>query len=119
MIVMGATCSRDWQPIHHNEQWAREQAGLPNIIMNNYTQAGLISRFVTDWCGVAGRIARIRFRMHSPICPDTALHIQGQVTAVDEDNGDRLVHIAISFLADGATLSTAQVTVAVPKQTAK
>ena len=37
LVSMGAAASRDWQPQHHDPDWARK-AGLPDIIMNNYTQ---------------------------------------------------------------------------------
>ena len=67
--VLGATASRDWQPQHHDKD-AAQRAGLTDIIMNNYTQAGLISRYITDWSGPIGRIGRLKFRMRRPICPD-------------------------------------------------
>jgi acyl dehydratase len=81
MIVMGATASRDWQPQHHDPA-AAMAAGLPGIIMNNYTQAGLISRYVTDWSGVHGRIGRMRFSMRRPLCPGAIAAIQGMVADV-------------------------------------
>ena len=83
LVSMGAAASRDWQPQHHDPDWARE-AGLPDIIMNNYTQAGLISRFVTDWSGPSGRIGRLRFAMRRPLCPVGNLTIRGAVVDLSE-----------------------------------
>lgn len=69
MIIMGAASSRDWQPIHHDSEYARDNAALPDIIMNNYTQAGWLSRYVTNWSGPQARLARLKFSMLSPLCP--------------------------------------------------
>lgn len=82
-IVMGATASRDWQPQHHDMVWATRDAGLPNIIMNNYTQAGWISRYITDWCGPGGRIGRLRFSMRGPICPGDEVMFSGVVSGIE------------------------------------
>ena len=79
MIIMGATSSRDWQPIHHDSDWAREQAGLPDIIMNNYTQAGWISQYLTSWAGPEARIGRLNFSMRSPVCPGDEALFSGEV----------------------------------------
>ncbi len=105
MIIAGATGSRDWQPQHHDKD-AATQAGLPDIIMNNYTQAGLISRYVTDWSGPIGRIGRLRFSMRRPICPGRAVRFSGRVVSV-ERTGDQIAWIQLDIaLKDGETLLT-------------
>lgn len=114
MIIAGATGSRDWQPQHHDKE-AAQHAGLPDIIMNNYTQAGLISRYVTDWSGPIGRIGRLRFSMRRPICPDSRVHFSGQVVSVEED-GDQIAWIQLDVaMKQGDTLLTsAAVRLAMP-----
>lgn len=114
MIIAGATASRDWQAQHHDKDAAR-QAGLPDIIMNNYTQAGLISRYVTDWSGPIGRIGRLRFSMRRPICPENNVHFSGQVVSV-ERNDDQIAWIQLDIaLNDGeALLTSASVRLAMP-----
>jgi 3-oxo-4,17-pregnadiene-20-carboxyl-CoA hydratase beta subunit len=82
-IIMGAAASRDWQPQHHDTQWAQQSANLPNIIMNNYTQAGWISRYITDWSGAEGRIGRLRFSMRQPICPGDDLLFSGTIKTIE------------------------------------
>jgi len=114
MIIAGATGSRDWQAQHHDKD-AAKQAGLPDIIMNNYTQAGLISRYVTDWSGPIGRIGRLKFSMRRPICPDREVRFSGQVASV-ERTGDQIAWIQLDIaLKDGETLLTsASVRLAMP-----
>ncbi|MCC5810969.1 MAG: hypothetical protein JJU06_11395 [Ectothiorhodospiraceae bacterium] len=114
-IVMGAAASRDWQPLHHDPGWAISEAGLPGIIMNNYTQAGWISRFITDWCGPNGRIGRLRFKMQKPICPGRQMRVEGHVAAIDRDD-DALcwVGLELTVHADDVLATTATATVALP-----
>jgi len=50
-IVLGASATRDWQPQHHDHAWAVHRAGTRDIFMNTPTQAGWISRYITDWTG--------------------------------------------------------------------
>jgi acyl dehydratase len=82
-IVMGAAASRDWQPQHHDHRHAVERMGLPGIILNTPAQAGWLSRYVTDWSGPRGRIARLRFRMLKPVCPGDTVIARGVVDRAD------------------------------------
>lgn len=116
MIIMGATASRDWQSQHHDPDKARE-AGLPDIIMNNYTQAGLISRYVTDWCGTLGRIGRMRFSMRKPVLPGNALVLRGIVVDIvkDESSTDfHWVELEVEMRVEGAIVTSATVKLALP-----
>lgn len=114
MIIMGAVTSRDWQPIHHSPKWAVEKAGLPDIIMNNYTQAGWISRFITDWCGPHGRLGRLSFNMRRPICPNDIAVFKGLITSVTDTGEVRWVDIEIRIDVGEQTHTTGSVRVALP-----
>lgn len=115
MIIMGATSSRDWQPIHHDKSWATENAGLPDIIMNNYTQAGWISRYVTDWGGPQARLGRLKFSMRHPICPGDEAVFQGKVSTV-EKNEEGLLWLSVDVLikVDERLASKGSVRLAIP-----
>lgn len=77
-IVMGAAASRDWQPQHHDEAYARSM-NLPGIIMNTPTQTGWFHAYVMDWAGPAARIARWRLRMLRPVCADVSITLSGGI----------------------------------------
>jgi len=114
LIIMGAAATRDWQPQHHDPAWAKE-AGLPDIIMNNYTQAGLISRFVTDWSGPMGRIGRLRFAMRRPICPGGTATFNGMVVDVTAEQQAMIwAEIDIEIMVEKKTVTTATVKMALP-----
>lgn len=118
-IIMGAASSRDWQPQHHDVNWAQQSAGLPNIIMNNYTQAGWISRYITDWCGAAGRIGRLRFNMRQPICPGDDLLFTGTIKAIEPNsNAFFWLNIDIEILAAERAVTTASIRLALPASSA-
>lgn len=115
MIIMGAATSRDWQPQHHDMAWATGSAGLPNIIMNNYTQAGWICRYITDWCGADGRIGRLRFSMKQPICPGDELLFAGSIKALEPGNDAMFwVEIDVQITAGGQLATTASIRLALP-----
>jgi hypothetical protein len=114
LVVMGALASRDWQPQHH-DHGAAIAAGLPDVIMNNYTQAGLISRYVTDWTGPTGRIGRIRFAMKRPLCPGVQALLQGVVVdLVPFGPGFTWVEIDIEIGDGQRVVTSASVRVALP-----
>ncbi len=117
LIIAGATASRDWQPQHHDKDAARS-AGLSDIIMNNYTQAGLISRYITDWSGPIGRIGRLKFSMRRPVYPDRNVRFSGSVVAVDGDDGQiSWVKVDVTLNDDDALLTSASVKFALPAYT--
>ncbi|MEI6457353.1 MAG: MaoC/PaaZ C-terminal domain-containing protein [Pseudomonadota bacterium] len=113
-IIMGAATSRDWQPLHHDVVWAQSEGRLPNIIMNNYTQAGLISAYVTDWFGPAARLGRLRFSMRSPICPGDPLELSGVIQVVEPEADFLWVSLAIELAVAARIATTADVRIAVP-----
>ena len=81
LIIGGALASRDFTPVHHNAAAARAQ-GLPDVFMNILTTNGLVSRYVTDWCGPAARVLHIFTKLGGPNLPGDTLRLRGRVTAV-------------------------------------
>ena len=116
MIIMGATSSRDWQPIHHDSDWARDQAGLPDIIMNNYTQAGWISQYLTSWTGPDARIGRLSFSMRSPLCPGDEASFSGEVKSRESAGGCDWLGIELVVKVGKRIATTASARLALPGQ---
>jgi hypothetical protein len=85
MVIMGASSSRDWQPQHHDHDWAVNRAGTRDIFLNTPNQGGWIERYLTDWTGPLGRLGKMRFRMRRSICAGDALAFEGVVRAVTTD----------------------------------
>lgn len=113
-IVLGASATRDFQPQHHDHAWVR-RVGLRDIIMNTQTQGGWISRYVTDWTGPAGRLARVSYRMKDSICPGDTMVISGTVTATHaDDRGCGWIDILATMTVDDTVRTSIALTVAVP-----
>ncbi|MDY0013099.1 MAG: hypothetical protein RBS40_09440 [Rhodocyclaceae bacterium] len=115
-VVQGAAASRDWQPQHHDHPWAR-RVGTKDIFLNTPTQGGWISRFITDWTGPTGRIARIAYKMRVSIYPGDTMVISGTVSAVHTDRtGCCWVDVAIEVKAGDNVCTIVNVTVALPEK---
>src|ERR1700693_6343345 len=85
-IVLGALSARDYRPMHHDYDFAVNRNGEKNIFLNTPNQASWYERYVTDWTGPHGRLARLTFRMRHPVFPDDTMVMCGTVTAVGTDD---------------------------------
>lgn len=99
-IISAAAATRDWQPIHHDHAIAIK-SGLRGIILNTPSQAGWISKYITDWTGPQAQIKRLAFKMKDSICPNDEMTINGEVA--DKHGTTITVKITISV---GETLKT-------------
>ena len=84
-IVLGALASRDWRPMHHDHDFAVNRNGTKDIFMNTPNQAAWFERYLTDWSGPYGRLARMRFRMKGSVFPGDTMVLAGTVSGVDTD----------------------------------
>jgi acyl dehydratase len=103
-IISAAAATRDWQPIHHDHA-AAIQAGLRGVILNSPSQAGWISRFITDWAGAGAIIKRMSFKMKDAICPGDEMTLTGEVAGID---GNRIT-VTITINAGEKLKTTAEV----------
>jgi acyl dehydratase len=50
-IVQYAGASGDFNPLHHDEMFVRETAGMPGIFAHGMLTMGMTGRILTDWFG--------------------------------------------------------------------
>jgi acyl dehydratase len=94
VIVAGAIASRDFMPVHHDPEFAKEQ-GSPNMFMNILTTNGLCTRFLTDWAGPDAMVKKLSIRLGVPAFPNDPLRFTGSVTGKSEGvSGEGLIEIA-------------------------
>ena len=79
MIVAGAIATRDFMPVHHDRDYAKQQ-GSPNLFMNILTTNGYCVRFLTDWAGPEAMVKNLSIRLGVPCFPDDPLRFTGSVT---------------------------------------
>jgi|TARA_B110000263_G_C15293060_1_gene504265 acyl dehydratase len=114
-IQMGAITSRDWQPLHRDQIWSKEEAKLPDIIMNNYTYSGWLSRYITDWAGPSSRIGELDFKMITPIVPNDLMIFEGEISKITKFNENiTWFFIDISVLVQGKKVTDSKAKVAIP-----
>jgi acyl dehydratase len=93
MIVAGAIASRDFMPVHHDREYAKQQ-GSPNLFMNILTSNGYCVRFLTDWAGPEAMVKKLSIRLGVPCFPDDPLRFTGIVTGKTEGlHGENFVEV--------------------------
>ncbi len=115
-VVLGALATRDWRPMHHDKDFAVERNGTKDIFLNTPNQAAWFERYLTDWTGPHGRLARVTFRMKGSVFPGDTMSLTGVVesTAVD-DVGCGFVAVAVMLSVDGDVKTTCAARVALPR----
>ncbi|SPM35504.1 Acyl dehydratase [Mycobacterium rhizamassiliense] len=96
MIVAGAIATRDFMPVHHDRDYAKQQ-GSPNLFMNILTTNGYCVRFLTDWAGPEAMVKNLSIRLGVPCFPDDPLRFTGSVTGKTEgSDGENFVEVAFA-----------------------
>ena len=104
-LVRYAGAALDFNPIHWNEQFAKE-VGLPDVIAHGMLTMAVAGRVVTDWLGAPGRLIDFSARFTRPVVvpntPEGALvEITGKVAAIN-DEGTARIDLVVKF--DGKTV---------------
>ena len=104
--------SGDFNPIHHDEEYAKG-AGFPTVFSVGMLQAGILATFATVWLG-ADNIRPFGFQFREQVWPGDVLTCTGMVTKRYEENGERLVDLELSCTKqDGGTAIKGNATFAV------
>jgi acyl dehydratase len=82
--------SGDFNPIHHDEGFARA-AGFPTVFSVGMLQAGLLATYCTDLFGPAN-VRRFRTQFREQVWPDDVLTCTGSVVVVE----DGLIHLDLT-----------------------
>ena len=86
--------SGDFNPIHHDEEFARS-AGFPTVFSVGMLQAGILASYVTDWLGPAN-VRRFAVQFREQVWPGDHLRCSAEVTKRYEHDGERRVDLALT-----------------------
>jgi hypothetical protein len=102
--------------MHHDKDFAVERNGTQDIFLNTPNQAAWFERYLTDWSGPHGRLARVTFRMKGSVFPGDTMSLTGVVesTSVD-DVGCGFVTVAVTLSVDGEVKTTCAARMALPR----
>jgi len=96
--------SGDFNPIHHDEQFA-QAAGYPTVFGVGMLSAGLLATHLTDWLGVA-TIRRFTVRFREQVWPGDELTCSAEVTAVEEtDEGELIVGVELGCVTQAGAIA--------------
>ncbi len=112
-IVRYAGASGDFNPLHHDDEYARS-VGNPSIFAMGMFPAGVLATAVTRWLGV-GTVRRYSVRFRSRVWPGDRLTLRGTVAEKAERDGVGLVICALQVLnQNGEAVITGEAEAAYP-----
>ena len=88
-LVRYAGASGDFNPIHHDEEFAR-MAGNPTVFGHGMLTAGFVAKCVTDFFGPEN-LRRYKVRFASRVWPGDTITCKGRVTRKYEEGGERRI----------------------------
>ncbi len=115
-VVLGALAARDWRPMHHDKDFAVNRNGTQDIFLNTPNQAAWFERYLTDWSGPHGRLARVTFRMLGSVFPGDTMVLSGVVGGTEVDaSGCGFVSVAVTLAVEGDGKTTCAARLALPR----
>lgn len=85
-LVRYAGASGDFNPIHHDEEFARS-AGNPTVFGHGMLTAGFVARCVTDVVGPEN-LRRFKVRFATRVWPGDTITCQGKITRRYDEGGE-------------------------------
>jgi acyl dehydratase len=87
--------SGDFNPIHHDEEFAKS-AGFPTVFSVGMLQAGYLATYVTDIFGPSN-VRNFRVRFSEQVWPGDVLTCEGTVADIttDESSGEKRAELAL------------------------
>jgi acyl dehydratase len=91
--------SGDFNPIHHDEEFAKA-AGFPTVFSVGMLQAGLLATYCTDLLG-PGNVRRFKVQFREQVWPGDVLTASGVVTDVYEADEEPRIDIELTMTRGG------------------
>ena len=114
-LVRYAGASGDFNPIHHDEEFAK-LAGNPTVFGHGMLTAGFLAKCLTDAVGV-DNLRRYKVRFANRVWPGDRITCSGKVTKKYEADGERRIDGEVSATRQtGETAITGTFTAALPSR---
>ena len=88
-LVRYAGASGDFNPIHHDEEFAK-MAGNPTVFGHGMLTAGFVAKCLTDFVG-AENLRRLKVRFATRVWPGDTITCQGRVTRKYDEAGEHCI----------------------------
>jgi acyl dehydratase len=114
-IVQYAGASGDFNPIHHDELFAK-QAGYPGVFAHGMLSMGLAGRLLTDWLG-DGVLRSFGVRFVRQVWPGDTLAGRATVRSLEAGADEGLVTIdVVATNQKGEAVVSGEATAALPRR---
>ena len=106
--------SGDFNPIHHDEEFAKS-AGYPGVFSVGMLQAGILATYCTDWLG-AEHVRRFAVQFREQVWPGDHLVCSATVATKHDDGDARTVDldVLVTRVESGGTAIKGTATFVVP-----
>lgn len=107
-----AAVNSEFVPIHMDDE-AGKAAGMGGAFGMGNLQWSYLTALVRDWMGDDGRIVKMSCQFRSPNVKGQVVEARGKIVGVRDEDGETLVDLEITTVANGETvLAPATTTVA-------
>lgn len=106
-LVQYAAVSRDFTPIHYDQDYARS-ANLEGVVIHGALKTSLFAQAVDQWFGASGRLTALSASYRAVDYPGEPLTIRGRVTARggSSDHGETQIEIDLELRNAAGELTT-------------
>lgn len=94
-IVQYAGASGDYNPLHTDEIFTTQIAKYPSVFAHGMLSMGMTGKMLTNWVG-DGRLKSFGVRFTSQVFPGATLTAKATVTAIREEDGEKVVDLDVS-----------------------
>lgn len=101
-IVQYAGASGDYNPLHSDEIFTTQVAKYPSVFAHGMLSMGMTGKMLTNWVG-DGRLTSFGVRFTSQVFPGATLTAKATVTAIREENGEKIVDLDVSTTNEDGT----------------
>jgi acyl dehydratase len=112
-IVAGAIAFRDFNPLHHDRDFAVKH-GAPDIYMGVQVTSAWASKYLTKWSGPEGELKRLEFSLEAPCLPGATLTWSGRVIKKYFEGDQHLVAVEYTATVPIGTHCSGTATMALP-----
>lgn len=102
-IVRYAGASGDFNPIHHDHEFAL-RSGYPDVFSMGMLQAGILATYATDWLG-AHAVRRFAVRFVEQVWPGERLRCSGEISAVSSLDVGETVTVRLTCRKESGTVA--------------
>ncbi len=101
-IVQYAGASGDYNPLHTDEVFTTQIAKYPSVFAHGMLSMGMTGRMLTNYVG-DGRLKKFGVRFTAQVFPGATLTAKATVTAIREEDGEKLVDLDVSTTDENGT----------------